>query len=342
MLENQRVSGCEIGCWQAEDRGDPSRRQQVPQAQYHETRRSAPRVLNLVVNNTCSLTCSYCCKNFSSSWLRDVVVNGDYDLPGDRYRASEYDRVLSRLSQPQLDQSPLADMILDQIRNNLDDIQEVIITGGEPLLYAQLESIVEMFAGKDIVMFTSLGVPTARLKKMLPILERHGVRVKISAENTGAWHEFNRYGSSYREFRDNYELLRQCCTTEFWSVITNLTVINFAEFVSANVFADITIDFGFDPDFMHPANLDWATKDSVAGILEHHAPAFAQRIVPVMYQSAPDEQRQNLSKFLQRYTQSRKLTLDMFPESFKSWLNQDYGKKQIFIPIEVLNERTMD
>lgn len=326
MLTNQRVPGCEAGCWRLEDQGVVSRRQQTLHQRYQHVRQAAPRTLNLVLTNTCSLTCSYCCKNFSSSWLQDILKHGDFPIEdqGDRYQATARDRVLWGMSQRDLDHAPIGDQIMQQIQQNIDGIEEVIITGGEPLLYAQLESVLEQLSSCKITLFTGLGVRESRLKSLLPALERHGVRVKVSAENTGAWHEFNRYGSRYQEFWENLALLQQHCSVEFWSVLSNLTVFDFHTFFQLhNQRSTITTDITAEPAFLALNVLDPQSRELVVQQLTDHCPdQVAQPIITAMNQPCDDQQRRNLQKFLQRFTSSRTLTMQLFPQTFIEWLEQ--------------------
>ncbi len=326
MLENQRVPGCEAGCWRLEDQGVVSRRLQTSHRHYDVTRLSAPRTLNLVVTNTCSLTCSYCCKNFSSSWLQDILKHGDFDLAnqGDRYQATTRDRVLWGMSQNDLDAAPVGDEIMKQIQQNINGVEEVIITGGEPLLYSQLETVLTQLGDCKITLFTGLGVRESRLRSLIPVLERHQVRVKVSAENTGAWHEFNRYGGRYQEFWGNLEILRQHCQVEFWSVLSNLTVFDFGNFYSLHhPHSTITTDITADPDFLALNVLDPRSRDAIAEHLHRDCPAsVSDPIITAMNQPCDESRRQNLQKFLQRFTASRKLTMELFPQSFIEWIRQ--------------------
>jgi organic radical activating enzyme len=111
----------------------------------YSTVEGIPKTLNLVVNNTCLQSCVYCCKNFSSSWLADVVKNGDYNILGyeNRYNASSHDKVLSRISQPELHNSKFSQTVLEQIVKNSDQVEHLVISGGEPLLDNNLVSLLQ-------------------------------------------------------------------------------------------------------------------------------------------------------------------------------------------------------
>jgi len=325
MLRNERVSGCELTCWSQEDQGLPSRRINFYKDYRHKNKptfydkiRQTPRVLNLVVSNTCNLTCSYCCKNFSSTWLRDVIDNGDYNISGykDRYNSTGRDQVLYASSQRLMDQTQVGNMLTQQLMNNNDTIEEVTITGGEPLLYSQLEGILEMFADKQITIYSGLGVPAARLKQLLPLLKRYNVLMSISAENTGAYHEFNRYGSTYTQFKDNLASIQQHCQMLFVPTISNLTMFDFPNFVLANPGFEIRPNVVYDPEFFNPAVMDPDSKQRLADQFGDYTDALA----PILMADFDPSLRLQLAVFLTRFIQSRQLSLDIYPESFVQWL----------------------
>lgn len=329
MLADQRVPGCEASCWRPESQGLTSRRQKQaimdPKSFLTGGMRRLPKTVNLVVNNTCSLTCSYCCKNYSSSWNNDIIANGDYNIPDyhDRYNATSHDRILHQLSQPRLDQSAIAQDILAQLESNRDSIEELIIIGGEPLLYSNIEKIVDMFADKRVTIFSGLGTTVSRLQKLMPAMKRSHVRFKISAENTGAYHEFNRFGSRYAQFRNNFDLVSSNCPTSFWSVINNLTLFGFADFLKNNSEHLVEIDIGYEPGFMQPNVLDPLSKHTIVESLQPwlHLPNVPS-IIQAVNMSYDEQQKHQLQKFLARFIAPRNLSLEIFPTSFQDWLKE--------------------
>ena len=254
-----------------------------------------------------------------------MVEHGDYNIPGheNRYNASSHDQILHQISQPRLDQSAIANDILRQLEANREHIKDIIIVGGEPLLYGNLERILEMFADKNITVFSGLGTTTARLHKLLPVLKRCHVRLKISAENIGALHEFNRHGSRYAQFRNNFDLIHSQCPTSFWSVVSNLTLFGLADFLEANHRHGVAFDIAYEPDFMQPNVLDDHSKHMISQRLDswlHHAEIPG--IIDAMNKPCSNNQQQQLSMFLARFIKPRNISLDVFPQSFQHWISQ--------------------
>ena len=342
MLNNQRVAGCEEACWRFEDRGLSSRRTQIKHQRYQGARH-LPRTLIINTTETCNLTCVYCCKDFSSAWRKNIIVNGDYNVPGqhNRYNISLADQALHRSSQKLLDQTQIGKLIQQQIESNSDQVETLMLTGGEPLLYSGLESLIDRFSGKEIVLYTGLGVTNSRLKSLLPLLEKHQVRVSISAENTNQFHEFNRYGYSYANFMYNVDMLRQHCKIQFGSVISNVTLFDFANFAQLHVDDTILINYAHDPRFFLANLIDDQSRQEIIAKLQDLPQAFAQDIIKAMNIEVVDDQRFALKHFLQKFAETRNLSLSIFPKHFLSWLDQAPATTKTF-PIRVNNERTLD
>ena len=105
MLEGKQVSSCEATCWQAERQGRISRRLVMHSDQVtHTDIECLPTTLHIVLGSDCNLTCSYCCKQYSTAWLRDIENNGVY-LDQERFRLNIDDKIVSKLGQKVIKES---------------------------------------------------------------------------------------------------------------------------------------------------------------------------------------------------------------------------------------------
>ena len=119
MLSNQRNKSCEQNCWPAEDRGATSPRMYTNGIEKTHTQViTQPETIDVTIGSDCNLTCSYCCKEYSSAWRRDILTNGNYTKVDytDRYSAVTKDRVLSKLSQLDIKSSKHYNILLDEIK----------------------------------------------------------------------------------------------------------------------------------------------------------------------------------------------------------------------------------
>ena len=325
MLDNQPVSGCETGCWSLERQDIQSRRQQAGADQkIYSTTQGIPKTLNLVINNTCLQSCVYCCKNFSSSWLADVVKNGDYNIAGyeNRYNASSQDRVLSRISQPELHNSKFSRAVLEQIIENSDQIQHLTITGGEPLLDNNLVRVLqELSHVPKITVYSGLTVATERLHRMVDSLRSVShLEFVVSAENTNALHEFNRYGSKQSLFDTNLNTIRSNFSMQFASTVSNATLFGLPDFLRK--YSADTVEFTLltDPAYLAANQLDDHSKQVVVEQLQASGRPNLDNVINYIMLPADAVQTPRLKQFLDQYSSRRGLDLKIFPESWIQWM----------------------
>lgn len=317
MLNNEPVTSCEDTCWSAERRGLPSRRTLMNSVERtHTDIYASPQVLHINVGSDCNLTCSYCCKQYSTAWLRDVKDRGAYfDEP--RYQITANDRIVLQLGQSVIKESDSYQTILAEIKR-FKSVKQIEITGGEPFLYNGLPELATGFAG-SVDIFTGLGVNTKRLTQILSQLPK-STTFTISAENTGALYEFNRYGNTWDQFRRNLDLIASQFDYRFCSVLSNLTVHGFDDFQR---------EYSTDKDLLNPCNdpaylsasvLDPESKTQLCQIeYKYHD----QEIKETLAVESTVEQKTKLKHYLTEFAHRRSLLLDVFPENFTTWINKE-------------------
>lgn len=322
MLANQRVATCETACWIPHDQGKLSRIDQLGSSQRtHTTILSNPEYLNVVFGSDCNMTCVYCCKNYSSAWRRDVLDQGDYAITGDtsdRFCATTQDRVINMVSRPEIQSMAAVDSVLTAIKNNSQHIATLVISGGEPFLSNSLGELINMVpAETNVKINTGLGVNTNRLQRQLEAFaDRKNLYIEVSAENTEEHYEFSRYGNTWENFCNNFELLKDF-DVGFRSTITNVTAINFDKFYQQFQNYPIEIQFCSDPEYLSVEVLDPATKALLADQLKTHSD-----IVNNLETESTEQQRIACRDYLFEFGQRRNISLNIFPKEFLSWLQQ--------------------
>ncbi|CAB4164110.1 Radical SAM [uncultured Caudovirales phage] len=333
MLQNQRNSSCEQNCWPAEDRGTLSPRLlRGGNIKTHTEIYTQPEILDLTINGNCNLTCSYCCKEYSSAWRRDIINNGNYKITqGDsRYQAETKDHILNKLSQSTIKQSKHYQLLLNEIRLISPGLKTLYVTGGEPLLDNQLIDILMDLPLDPLVevnLFTGLGMSMSRFKLLLGKLETISkkyvnFRLKISAESTDKFFEFNRYGNKWNEFLAKIELLKnQNINFIFHSTISNLTLFKFVEFYKTFEKYTFTFDVANQPTMLAPHILDIDSKQMIQQSLTELPPDLAMRILQMIQATPTEMEKQNLKEFLTEFVSRRPdLDLRIFPTTFLTWL----------------------
>lgn len=315
MLNNEPVASCEDTCWSAERRGLPSRRTVMASGtRTHTDVYASPQVLHINVGSDCNLTCSYCCKQYSTAWLRDVKENGAYTDEA-RYQLNANDRIVLQLGQTAIKTSDSYQTILQEVKR-LTTAKQIEVTGGEPFLYNGLEDLVAGLSA-PVDVFTGLGVNTDRLTRMLDRLPKQ-TTFTISAETTGALYEFNRYGNTWDQFRRNLDLIAGRFEYRFCSVLSNLTVHGFDQFQKEYSTDKDLLNPCNDPDYLSASVLDEESKASLNQIQYKYHDQIIKETLAI---TGTTEQQTNLKKYLMEFARRRNLSLAIFPDSFINWIN---------------------
>jgi len=330
MLANQRNSSCEQNCWGAEDAGAVSARMfQGGAEKTHFEIVARPETIDITTGGNCNLTCSYCCKEYSTAWRKDLLDNGKYNIvdSNNRYELTAKDRVLTKISQAELKATHHYQTLLNEIKLSVDTLKKLIVTGGEPFLDNQLIDILSdlsMNHSTVVEIYTGLGVDATRFEKILTKLKLiKNLDLIISAECIKELHEFNRYGSTWQEFENKIQLLKKhSIPYRFHSTISNLTIFGFAEFF--NYFKDNNheLAFAYQPDMMSPYVLDPESKEIIIHQIQS-LPENIQKLVKQSLAATPTEtQRQNIKTFLKEFVSRRKnLNVNIYPTHFLNWMN---------------------
>jgi len=327
MLNNQRNSSCEQNCWPAEDKGATSPRiYQHGIEKTHTDINVQPEEIEFTVTSECNLTCSYCCKEYSTAWKRDLLDNGDYGLDDNRYKLIDKDKILYRLSQNEKINSKQYQTLLNEVSLITDaNVREFTITGGEPFLNNQLMSVVELArsCGK-LIIYTGLGIANTRFEKILEQLKDYpNLELRISAENIGKKLEFNRYGINSDEFLHKVELIKQSGIKHvFHLTLTNLTIFGLAEFYEKFAGTKLLITYAYQPEFMAINVLDNASKQQLLKELVALPELHYNRITQSIAETPTDQQRADLKMFINKFASRRNLDLNIYPTNFINWINQ--------------------
>lgn len=332
MLNNNRIQSCEKGCWIAEDNEKWSLRLETQSdKKTHLDIVSIPEELDLQLSGDCNLTCSYCCKEFSSAWRRDIIKNGNYNCETEnRYNLKKIDQVLEQLSQKNRQNSKFHSYIKQELTKNIKNLKLLIISGGEPFLHNDLLSYVKIF--KDvptIKIMTGLGYSKDRLRKTLDnILKYKKIILVISAESLEQNYEFNRYGNTYHHFLEMVDIIKSYdISYGFSTTYSNLTIFDYVKFYEK--FKDSEkckkrLNLVYEPSFMSINVLDHDSKNLIKEQIENSSlkdSEDSKNILSTLNKESTEEQRKNLETFVKEFCKRRNIKPDFMPNSLKKWLN---------------------
>ena len=329
MLVNERPKSCEQNCWHAEERGAESPRMVQGGRQridaYPITR---PTIMDLTLDFNCNLSCSYCSKEYSSTWLRDVLDNGDYAIEGyesDRFSGNARDRIMVRASQDEFRNNQKRKSLLDECMEQLDGLEKLVITGGEPFLSKELTELLEKAQGvREVIVYTGLGVGRSRFEMIVDrIKDFDNVTLWISMENIDDLLEFNRYGLVWQEAESKIEHLRKAgIRYQFQSTLSNLTLFGFGDFYRRYAEDDIVINFAYQPRFMAPWVMDRNSKEDLLEGLHGLPSEIRSSVQDSIARDSDESEGRQLGQFLLQYIHRREdLDLRIFPKTFLKWMD---------------------
>ena len=229
MQAGKRPKGCEY-CWKIEDMGVDAISDRVYKSriyplelldQAYATDSQADvdlRTLEIAFDRTCQFACSYCNPAFSSTWVRDIERNGAYEglvSDGRNHFTHSHDSAqLYRYGET----NPYTEAFFRWWETDLHrTLQELRITGGEPLMSGELWKLLDWFRenrGKSttrLAINSNLGAEVD-LDRLLSSVEGQTVDIYTSQESTGAQAEYIRDGLDYTAWLQNVELLLSSST----------------------------------------------------------------------------------------------------------------------------------
>jgi len=332
MLRNERNASCEQNCWPAEDRGQTSTRiVEFGTEKTHTQSVIQPSIMDVTLDSECNMSCVYCCKEFSSTWRREIATNGPYVFPHpiedlkNRYHNDNKDEILLNLSQRQRHSSKKHQMLFQEVDSIIPGLNTMYVSGGEPLLSTQLvDLLAKTHQVPNVNLFTGLGVNPKRLATLINKFSyTDNLTFVISAESVGRVYEFIRYNNTYDNLLENLEVLdKNNIKFKFHATISNLTLHGFTDFYKTHWTDDSEIDFAYTPTFFAANVLDDESKQQIKESLSGLTGRYIDKISSSIDYDVTEQDRINLKYMLNELAKRRNFELDFYPQNFLNWINK--------------------
>ena len=318
MLNNEPVASCYDTCIKAESQGLVSRRQfEQGIVKTHTNVNAEPTLVNIVLGSTCNLTCVYCCKQYSSAWLRDVEEFGPY-FDTNRFKIFPNDKIKKQFDiQADTDYK----LLLDEL-GTLSPTT-IHVSGGEPFLYNNIVDLIQTLNATEIRINTGLGVDPVRFKNQIDKIKNlTNVEILVSGETINQLYELVRYGNTFSKFETNLETVKQSgMKYRFVGVISNLTVLGIKDFYNQYQDANFYFTLCNDPDFLAVNVLDDNTKSVIMQDIQNSNHPAKSVILENISKPVSQAQHRDFSKYILEFTSRRNLTIDLLPDSLQRWIH---------------------
>ena len=189
----------------------------------------ALRTLEIAFDRTCQFACSYCNPAFSSTWVKDIRNNGPYtNLVSDGRNHFTHTHESSQLYRYG-ETNPYVEAFFSWWHSELHrTLQELRITGGEPLMSAHTWKLIDWFQENKGRSTTRLAINSnlgteVDVDRLLQSIQGIDVEIYTSMEAVGAQAEYIRDGLVYADWQANVKkLLDAGVTVHFMSTINAL------------------------------------------------------------------------------------------------------------------------
>ena len=249
MIGGERPAGCEY-CWKIEDIGRDTVSDRVYKSKIYPIKAlhdaySTPaaedvalRTLEIAFDRTCQFACSYCNPAFSSTWVKDIRRNGPYtNLVSDGRNHFTHAHESSQLYRYG-ETNPYVEAFFAWWESDLHrTLQELRITGGEPLMSADTWKLLDWFRdnrGKSttrLAINSNLGAEVD-VDRLLYSVQGLDVDIYTSQEAVGAQAEYIRDGLDYSAWQANVEKIlasKSVRTLHFMGTISALCLPTLTE-----------------------------------------------------------------------------------------------------------------
>jgi organic radical activating enzyme len=220
MIAGERPAGCEY-CWKIEDMGRDAVSDRVYKSKIYpvtalkeayETPADQDvdlRTLEIAFDRTCQFACSYCNPAFSSTWVKDIRNNGPYiGLVSDGRNHFTHEHSSAQLYRFG-ETNPYVEAFFAWWESDLHrTLQELRITGGEPLMSAHTWRLIDWFRDNQGRSSTRLAINSnlgaeVDIDRLLASVQGLDVDIYTSQEAVGTAAEYIRDGLDYAAWQAN-------------------------------------------------------------------------------------------------------------------------------------------
>ena len=357
MMNGIRPEECHM-CWHIEDSSPNAVSDRIVKSQHWQDRISdlvvdpndVPPFIEVVFDNYCNLSCSYCDSGQSSSWAAKIHARP-------LQLESDHRQLYSKITiAPGTTKQDYLDAWLKWWPQIKDQVQILKISGGEPLMSKNFWQFVESLGttpNLTIAINSNCSVDIKYLKRFAEYAPNF-LKVVISAsiDATGDIAEYSRQGLDYKQFISNVEYwcseTPDNCFLKLQSTVSILNVWGLTDKFDLNIqlrkkYTTRVLDFYSTivraPEFQSVSLLPNSIKQAIGQRMQSWADnnkqsltdteqIFANKIIGYLLdnpipQHTFDQQVLEIDfiKFLQYYNNSSKLKYqDVYPTEFLNWI----------------------
>ena len=371
MQEGERPRECEY-CWRIEDmkRDAVSDRvfksviyteddlKKAYDADWQEN--TELKTFEIAFDRTCNLACSYCNASFSTTWAKDIKNNGAYqNLVSDGAGAFHQD---GSWTEPYKDdENPYIAAFWKWWDNGLSEsLDELRITGGEPLMSKHVWKLFDWFTEQDSDMRFAINSNLIAKDSIIDKLIEKSKNIKnfdvyTSCEAVGEQAEYIRDGLDYTQWKKNLLRLNTEANLRglhIMMTINSLCLFSITDFLdeiykikekNQSKSPSVSVNLLRFPSFQSPLALpdhikqycrnnllEWYEENKHKKFWHDHERAGIERLIDYLdVVDAPHRRTSNkitlwrdFKTFYKQYDNRRSKSISVFPKILTDWIDQ--------------------
>jgi len=313
-----------------------------------------PKLIEIVFDNLCNLSCSYCDSGQSSSWANILSKTGPWDIQTDNRNLYNKIHIKPGSTKPEFQEA--WNTWWNQIKYNVKHLK---ISGGEPLMspnfWQTLENVTNDKLDLDILLNSNMSVDSKFIKKLLTYHDKvNRIVISASIDGVGPMAEFTRNGLDYDLFMRNIdywcENSPENCGLHLQSTVNVFSIWSLTDFFDLNIklkekygtkikkvystivrfpeFQNISILPKSIKDELHEQMQNWYERKKSYLTVEEQmmvSKSINYIVSDIEFTKNLDHEilRKDLQKFLINYQKFSKHSFnEIYPAQFVKWLEQ--------------------
>jgi sulfatase maturation enzyme AslB (radical SAM superfamily) len=306
--QGTQLDGCKH-CWQAEDRGQISYRQQTSISK-------KVILIDLYMSNLCNHMCSYCSPKFSSLWEDSIKTVGMFKNISNTAKNN-----LQLTTNINNDSDYWISQVQDHISSLPDNSVTLKLLGGEPLMQQRnLEKLLSLNTGKIKLLSITTNLNPPSNKFLLWILDnfpKAKLEIIISIDATPEYNHVIRSGFDRDRFLTNFKLLQDMEIN--YQIISVLSVLSIFDLANFEFFDQNITYFKINhPDCLDPVLVPGDIRQTILKNLVNTNPIVVD-VLTATAQPNPVRLLEQYNYLTQYFERAKIVVEDINNELFQTW-----------------------
>jgi radical SAM protein with 4Fe4S-binding SPASM domain len=218
---------------------------------YNNLENFSLKQVDLRWDNTCNFACVYCSPNLSSTWEKELNIKIQKPNKNSKQKLKEF------------------------VFENITNLSNVYLAGGEPLLMKENEEFLELLYNKNpnVTIRVNTNLSKTKTKVFNFLTKFPNVHWTVSLDSMDKEFEYMRYGSKWDDFCNNLVIIKnlnhKISFNMLWTILNLKSLFYTIDYLNKLGFHNNSFILGpvRKPDFLNVKNLPQKIKDDMINFI---------------------------------------------------------------------------